>query len=202
MMSLFHMGRRPRYMAKAEMAKWPLIGKWFRLVGMQPVQRHSGKAKQIEETSIDILTSGRPLTVWPEGTVTRDPKKWVMSIKEGVGYIALESSRRLGHQVPLYPAVTWGAASINHWWPWPRKNVVMCYDHALDYSDLLADMDSWGEEPPAEAVNELMWRVLKRMNTVLEEIRGEQFPAEGYWDYRSMSRKPWPEAGGPFPAEK
>ena len=97
---------------------------------MQPVQRHSGKAKQIEETSIDILTSGRPLTVWPEGTVTRDPKKWVMSIKEGVGYIALESSRRLGHQVPLYPAVTWGAASINHWWPWPRKNVVMCYDHA------------------------------------------------------------------------
>ena len=69
----------------------------------------------------------------------------------------------------------------------------MCYDHALDYSDLLADMDSWGEEPPAEAVNELMWRVLKRMNTVLEEIRGEQFPAEGYWDYRSMSRKPWPE---------
>ncbi len=63
--------------------------------------------------------------------------------------------------------MTWGAASINHWWPWPRKNVVMCYDHALDYSDLLADMDSWGEEPPAEAVNELMWRVLKRMNTVL-----------------------------------
>ena len=172
------------------------------LIHTQPVQRHSGKAKQIEETSIDILTSGRPLTVWPEGTVTRDPKKWVMSIKEGVGYIALESSRRLGHQVPLYPAVTWGAASINHWWPWPRKNVVMCYDHALDYSDLLADMDSWGEEPPAEAVNELMWRVLKRMNTVLEEIRGEQFPAEGYWDYRNMSRKPWPEAGGPFPAEK
>lgn len=123
-----------------------------------------------------------------------------MSIKEGVGYIALEASRRLGHQVPLYPAVTWGAASINHWWPWPRKNVVMCYDEALDYSDLLIDMDSWGNEPPAEAVDELMWRVFKRMNTVLEEIRGERFPAEGYWDYRSMSRKPWPEAGGQFPA--
>ena len=74
------------------------------------------------------------------------------------------------------PAVTWGAASINHWWPWPRKNVVMCYDEALDYSDLLVDMDSWGDEPPAEAVDELMWRVFKRMNTVLEEIRGERFP--------------------------
>ena len=31
MASLFHMGRRPRYMAKAEMAHWPLIGKWSRL---------------------------------------------------------------------------------------------------------------------------------------------------------------------------
>jgi len=102
MASMFHMGRRPRYMAKAEMAKWPIIGKWFQIVGMQPVQRHSGKAKEIEETSIDILVSGRPLTVWPEGTVTRDPKKWVMSIKEGAAYIALESSRRLGKQVPLF----------------------------------------------------------------------------------------------------
>ena len=130
MVSLFHQGRRPRYMAKAEMAKWPLIGKWFQLVGMQPVQRRAGKAKAIEETSVEILTSGRPLTVWPEGTVTRDPQKWPMSMKNGVGVIALESSRRLGCQVPLYCAVTWGAASINHWWPWPRKNVVMgCGGH-------------------------------------------------------------------------
>ena len=75
MVSMFHQGRRPRYMAKAEMAKWPLIGKWFQLVGMQPVQRRAGKAKAIEETSVEILTSGRPLTVWPEGTVTRDPQK-------------------------------------------------------------------------------------------------------------------------------
>lgn len=148
MASLFHMGRRPRYMAKAEMAHWPLIGKWFQIVGMQPVQRRSGKARAIEETSVEILTSGRPLTVWPEGTVTRDPKKWPMSMKNGVGVIALEASRRLGYQVPLFCAVTWGAASINHWWPWPRKNVVMCYDAQLDYADLLVDSESWGDEPP------------------------------------------------------
>ena len=191
MMSLFHMGRRPRYMAKAEMAKWPLIGKWFQLVGMQPVPRRSGQAKAIEEESIKIITSGRPLTIWPEGTVTRDPKKWVMSLKPGIGYIALESSRRLGRQVPIFCAVTWGAASINQWWPWPRKNVVMCYDEQLDYADLLADMDSWGEEPPADKVSELTMRVFHRMNEVMEEIRGERMPAEGYWDYRNMRRQAW-----------
>lgn len=191
MMSLFHMGRRPRYMAKAEMAKWPLIGKWFQLVGMQPVPRRSGQAKAIEEESIKIITSGRPLTIWPEGTVTRDPKKWVMSLKPGIGYIALESSRRLGRQVPIFCAITWGAASINQWWPWPRKNVVMCYDEQLDYADLLADMDSWGEEPPADKVSELTMRVFRRMNEVMEEIRGERMPAEGYWDYRNMRRQAW-----------
>ena len=191
MMSLFHMGRRPRYMAKAEMAKWPLIGRWFQLVGMQPVPRRSGQAKAIEEESIKIITSGRPLTIWPEGTVTRDPKKWVMSLKPGIGYIALESSRRLGRQVPIFCAITWGAASINQWWPWPRKNVVMCYDEQLDYADLLADMGSWGEEPPADKVLELTMRVFRRMNEVMEEIRGERMPSEGYWDYRNMCRQAW-----------
>lgn len=178
MISMFHQGRRPRYMAKAEMASWPLIGKWFQLVGMQPVQRRSGKAKAIEETSVEILTSGRPLTVWPEGTVTRDPQKWPMSMKNGVGMIALEASRRLGYQIPLYCAVTWGAASINHWWPWPRKNVVMCYDEALDYADLLADCDSWGEEVPEDPANELTRRIRVRMTEVMAEIRGEQAPMD------------------------
>ena len=187
MMSLFHMGRRPRYMAKAEMAKWPLIGKWFQLVGMQPVERRSGKARAIEETSVEIITNGRPLTVWPEGTVTRDPQKWPMSMKNGVGVIALEASRRLGRQVPLFCAVTWGAASINHWWPWPRKNVVMCYDNRLDYADLLADQESWGDEPPQEAADELTRRIRVRMTEIMAESRGEQAP-DGYWDYRTMRR--------------
>ncbi|RBP97984.1 1-acyl-sn-glycerol-3-phosphate acyltransferase [Bifidobacterium aemilianum] len=190
MMSLFHMGRRPRYMAKAEMAKWPLIGKWFQLVGMQPTPRGQGQAKIIEDESVAILTSGRPLTIWPEGTVTRDPLKWPMSLKSGVGVIALEASRQLGRQVPLFCSVTWGAASINHWWPWPRRNVVMCYDAQLDYGDLLADLDSWGPEPPESAVKELTRRIRQRMEVVMAEIRGEEPPAEGYWDFRTMSRQP------------
>ena len=187
MTALFHQGRRPRYMAKAELANWPILGKWFQLVGMQPVPRRSGKAREIEEESIKILTSGRPLSVWPEGTVTRDPQKWPMSMKPGVGVIALEASRRLGHQIPLFCAVVWGAASINHWWPWPKKNIVMCYDTQLDYSDLLQGSESWGELPPLESAAELARRIRVRMTQIMEEIRGEKAPA-GYFDYRQMKR--------------
>lgn len=107
--------------------------------------------------------------------------------ENGVGVIALESSRRLGYQVPLYCAVTWGAASINHWWPWPRKNVVMCYDEALDYADLLDGCDSWGDEVPTDRADELTRRIRVRMTEIMAEIRGEQAP-DGYWDYRTMSR--------------
>ncbi len=165
MIAMFEMGRRPRYMAKAEMGTWPIIGKWFRAVGMQPVPRRSGKARQIEEESISILTGGRPLTIWPEGTVTRDPKKWPMSMKNGVGFIALEASRRLGRQIPL------------------------CYDVRLDYSDLLEDGDDWGPEPPVEYANELARRIRVRMKNVMANIRGEQ-PPKGFFDYRIMKEVP------------
>ena len=83
--------------------------------------------------------------------------------------------------------MTGGAASINHWWPWPRKNVVMCYDAQLDYADLLVDSESWGDEPPVELADELTRRVRVRMTQVMAEIRGERAPS-GYWDYRTMSR--------------
>ena len=189
MVAMFQMGRRPRYMAKAEMGKWPVIGKWFRAVGMQPVPRRSGKAREIEEASVQILTSNHALTIWPEGTVTRDPKKWPMSMKNGAGFIALEASRRVGHQIPLFCAVTWGAASINHWWPWPRKNVVMCYDTQLDYSDLLANMDSWGDDPPTELANELVRRVRVRMKEVMANIRGTAAP-DTFYDYRIEKEVP------------
>lgn len=192
MSGLFHQGRRPRYMAKAEMANWPIIGEWFKTVGMQPVPRRSGKADAIIHESVRILTEdNRPLTIWPEGTVTRDPQKWPMSLKNGMAIIALEASRKLNKQVPLFVAVTWGAASINHFFPWPRRNVVMAYDTALDYSDLLVGMENWDEfGAPQEAVDELTERVASRMEVLMEEIRGEKMPAEGRWDFRTMSRKP------------
>ncbi|MFD0704392.1 lysophospholipid acyltransferase family protein [Alloscardovia venturai] len=192
MCGLFHQGRRPRYMAKAEMAKWPIIGNWFKTVGMQPVPRRSGKAQAIIDESVRIMVEDhRPLTIWPEGTVTRDPDKWPMSLKPGMAIIALETSRKLGYMVPLFVSVTWGAASINHFFPWPRKNVVMAYDTALDYSDLLEGMENWGEYgAPQDAIDELTERVADRMETLMEEIRGEERPAWGRWNFRSMSRKP------------
>jgi 1-acyl-sn-glycerol-3-phosphate acyltransferase len=188
---LFHMGRRPRFMAKAELSHVPFIGWALRQVGMQSVRRGKGMAQSIEEESIRIVTDGRPLTIWPEGTLTRDPLKWTMSLKVGMAEIALVSSVRLGKTVPLFPIAVWGMASVRHLWPWPRKNVVMGVGEAVDYSDLLADSSSWvGGQPPKEVVELLTDRVREQMDALMAEIRGEEPPAEGYWDYRAQARKP------------
>lgn len=194
METLFHLGRRPRFMAKAEMLHWPFVGWALQTVGMQPVERRSGKARNIEKTSVQILVSGRPLTIFPEGTVTRDPKKWPMSLKPGLAIIALLASRQLGFQVPIFPAVTWGGASINNWWPWPRKNIVLGIGGAVDYSDLLADWHTWENDgtPKKAAVAELSERVRRSMETIMSEIRGEQPPITGMWDYRLEKRVPRP----------
>ncbi|MCI1901229.1 MAG: 1-acyl-sn-glycerol-3-phosphate acyltransferase [Bifidobacteriaceae bacterium] len=197
MMTMFHLGRRPRFMAKEELSHWPFVGWALKHVGMQSVPRRKGMARAIEEESIKILTQGRPLTIWPEGTVSRDPQKWPMSLKRGMAEIALIASRNLGYAIPIFPSVTWGAASINHFWPWPRKNVVLAFDDAVNYSDLLVDSDSWKEgQPPDDAVAELTERVRRRMESVMADIRGEEPPAAGMWDYRTMSRVPRPEIRG------
>ena len=47
MMSLFHMAAAPRYMAKAEMAKWPLIGQ------VVPVGRHAAGAASFGQGQAD-----------------------------------------------------------------------------------------------------------------------------------------------------
>ena len=63
----------------------------------------------------------------------------------------------------------------------------MCYDARLDYSDLLEDMEHWGDLPPMESAAELARRVRVRMTEIMEEIRGEKSP-EGYFDYKLMKR--------------
>ena len=42
---------------------------------------------------------------------------------------------------------------------------------------------------------ELVNRVRQRMENIMAEIRGDQPPEEGIWDYRTMPRVPRPELG-------
>ena len=184
---MHNLGRYPRFMAKAEILRWPFIGKWLAALAMQPVRRRSGKTKEIETNSIKSLVAGQPLAIWPEGTLTRDPDKWPMTFKLGMAEIALTASKKLGYPIPLLVAVTWGAASIRNFAPFPRKNVVLAITPPVEYADLLEG--DW-QEPPKENALKLNWRVHKVMEKLEGEIRGEKPPAAGVWDYHNSMRHP------------
>ncbi|MBP5785695.1 MAG: 1-acyl-sn-glycerol-3-phosphate acyltransferase [Aeriscardovia sp.] len=187
---MHNLGRYPRFMAKAEILRWPLIGRWLSALAMQPVKRRSGKTREIESDSIQSLVSGQPLAIWPEGTLTRDPDKWPMTFKLGMAEIALTASKKLGYPIPLLVAVTWGAASIRNFFPFPRKNVILAITPPVEYGDLLEG--DW-EEPDKETASALNRRVHKVMETLEGEIRGEKPPAAGVWDYHTSSRHPLQE---------
>ena len=184
---MHNLGRYPRFMAKAEILRWPFIGKWLSALAMQPVRRRSGKTKEIESNSIKSLLAGQPLSIWPEGTLTRDPDKWPMTFKLGMAEIALTASKKLGSPIPILVAVTWGAASIRNFCPFLRKNVVLAITPPVEYADLL--QGDW-QEPPKEVALELNRRVHRVMEKVEGEIRGEKPPAAGVWDYHTSSRHP------------
>lgn len=187
---MHNLGRYPRFMAKAEILRWPLIGRWLSALAMQPVKRRSGKTREIESDSIQSLVSGQPLAIWPEGTLTRDPDKWPMTFKLGMAEIALTASKKLGYPIPLLVTVTWGAASIRNFFPFPRKNVILAITPPVEYGDLLEG--DW-EEPDKETASALNRRVHKVMETLEGEIRGEKPPAAGVWDYHTSSRHPLQE---------
>ena len=108
--------------------------------------------------------------------MTRDPKKWVMSLKPGIGYIALESSRRLGRQVPIFCAVTWAPPASTNGGPGRARTWSCCTTSNSTTPTCLPTWTPGAREPPADKVSELTMRVFRRMNEVMEAIRGERMP--------------------------
>ncbi|MBQ5505429.1 MAG: 1-acyl-sn-glycerol-3-phosphate acyltransferase [Aeriscardovia sp.] len=210
MEAVHHLGRRPRFVAKGELARVPLLGPWFKAMGMQPADRRSGQALCIERESVHILQDGHPLVIWPEGTLTRDPLKWPMSFKHGMAEIALAASRCVGYEIPLIPSVTWGGTNVHWWKPWPRPHLLLAFGEPVCYGDLLGDPATWQGAgastgsadsrdssvpsgwPAMAAVEELGHRVRQKMEDLEVEARGERPPTAGMWDYRTESRVPRP----------
>lgn len=66
-----HAARYCRFIAKSEIAHWPLVGCLARAAGTLFVQRHSRRdTRRIMQTMADALTQGDILAVFPEGTVS------------------------------------------------------------------------------------------------------------------------------------
>ncbi|MFP1602064.1 lysophospholipid acyltransferase family protein [Microbacterium sp. 2216-1] len=173
-LAVFRTGRLPRFMAKESLFRVPVVGWVLRKSGMIPVARTSSAsaAKQTMTQSRELVEHGRGVIVYPEGTLTRDPDLWPMRGKSGAVRLALTGD------IPLIPVAHWGTQKIMgryqkglSLWP-PRKPVYVLYGDPVDLSDLRGRAGEPGVL--AEATDRLMAAI----TVLLEELRGEQAPAQ------------------------
>ena len=166
-------GRIVRFLAKAELFELPLLGRVVRSAGQIPVYRQTTDASLSFAAAVQAVRQGECVVVYPEGTITRQPELWPMTGKTGAARIALASG------VPVVPVAQWGVQEILA--PYarrprllPRKTVTVTAGTPVDLDDLR------GREPTPEVLRLATARIMDAVTRLLEEIRGEQAPAERY----------------------
>lgn len=80
--------RRVWFFTKAEIFRWPLIGKLCELTGQIPVRRGESDRAALEK-GLAYLKEGRALCIYPEGTVER--KAAMIPARSGVAMLAMRS---------------------------------------------------------------------------------------------------------------
>lgn len=80
--------RYMRFLTKAELFRYPLVGWYLRAIGLVPLERASGDVRAIRR-AVELLKGGAVLGVFPEGTRSKDGKPG--KPRPGVGFLARES---------------------------------------------------------------------------------------------------------------
>jgi 1-acyl-sn-glycerol-3-phosphate acyltransferase len=123
--------------------------------------------KPITSTAFMMLVEeGKVISIYPEGTITRDPDLWPMSGRTGAVRVALATGR------PLVPLAQWGAQRIL--WPYtklprflPRKTIHVVVGDPVDLSDLV------GLPITEDVLRTATDRLMDTLTAMVGEIRGE-----------------------------
>lgn len=166
-------GRIIRFLAKAEVLDLPVLGRLIRATGQIPVYRMTADASQAFRAAVAAVNEGKCVVVYPEGTISRDPGLWPMVGKTGAARIALSTN------APVIPVAQWGPQDILAPYAarphlFPRRTMVVKAGDPVDLDDLRA-----AEQTP-EVLREATARIMAAITSLLEDIRGEQAPAERY----------------------
>lgn len=139
-------GRRPRFLAKSGLFKYPVVGSIIRSAKQIPVERGSRAAPQSLEHAERALADGEVLVVFPEGTTTTAPDLAPLKPKNGISRLALKTG------APVIPCATWGG---QWFWtkhlgvkPGPGKEVWVRYGQPMwfkEYEGREEDPAAWRE---------------------------------------------------------
>jgi len=166
-------GRLVRFLAKAAVFDVPVVGHIVRSAKQIPVYRLTTDASQSFTAAVEAVQEGECVVVYPEGTITREPDLWPMTGKTGAARIALASG------VPVIPIAQWGANHILAPYAkrprlFPRKTISMKAGPPVDLDDLR------GRPLTPALLRQATDRIMDDITRLLEDVRGEQAPAERF----------------------
>jgi 1-acyl-sn-glycerol-3-phosphate acyltransferase len=98
-------GRRPRFLAKEDLFRIPVVGRALRGAGQIPVARGSRDRSSLDQ-AVAALDRGEVIVVYPEGTVTKREDGLPMEGKTGTVRLALRTG------VPIIPMASWGSQAV------------------------------------------------------------------------------------------
>jgi 1-acyl-sn-glycerol-3-phosphate acyltransferase len=98
-------GRRPRFLAKEDLFRIPIVGRALRGAGQIPVSRGTRGQSSLDR-AVSALERGEVIVVYPEGTVTTNEDGLPMQGKTGVVRLALRTG------VPITPMASWGSREV------------------------------------------------------------------------------------------
>jgi 1-acyl-sn-glycerol-3-phosphate acyltransferase len=149
--------RRVRFMGKVEVFRIPVLGWLFTLLGGFPVARDGTDRKAVRD-SMEMLTAGELLAVFPEGTRQHGPK--IQPLQPGAAYLALRSG------VPIVPIGIAGSEEIL------RDN-----PHKFPRFDRVAIVVGEPLTPPARTTNSVARATVDAFTAQLAEALQQTFDA-------------------------
>ena len=98
-------GRRPRFLAKEDLFRIPIVGTVLRGAGQIPVVRGTRDGSSLDR-AVAAIEGGEVVVIYPEGTVTKREDGLPMEGKTGVARLALRTG------APVVPMASWGSQAV------------------------------------------------------------------------------------------
>ena len=167
---LYDNGHPPFFLGKSGIFETPIIGRLFTAAQQIEVKRGTSHAQEAFTAAVAAVQDGKCVPIFPEGTLTRDPRLWPMTARSGAARVALTT------RCPVIPVAQWGPQEIQGPYVrelhlFPRKTMRMVAGPPVELGDL------YDRPLDAATLTEATARIMDAITVQLETIRGEQAPA-------------------------
>jgi len=155
-------GRRPRFMAKSDLFRIPVVGSALRGVRQIPVEREGGptSALRAAERAID---EGEVVVIYPEGTVTTRPDHLPMRGRSGAVRLSLATG------VPITPLASWGSQAV--WQKSGRGSLKLGRPVSMRVGPAVELSDRRSGAGNVEALRAMTDEVMAVLTTMVEELK-------------------------------